>query len=52
MLVVWNEHNVILFTMVKVIIIEMIRDESWVQWSNLNYEYYILKKYLMSSSTV
>ena len=44
MLVVWNVHNVILFTTVKVIIIEMIRDESWFQWSILNYGYYFKKK--------
>ena len=44
MLVVWNVHNVILFTTVKVIIIEMIRDESWFQWSILNYGYYFQKK--------
>ena len=52
MLVVWNVHNVILFAKVKVIIIEMIRDESWFQWNILKYGYYIFKKYLMGSSTV
>ena len=36
MLVVWNVYNVILLTKVKVIIIGMIHNESWFQWSILS----------------
>ena len=39
----------ILFIKVKIVIIEMIRDESWIQLSILNYGYYIFIKYTMSS---
>ena len=44
-----NDHNMILFINVKVVIIERIRDESWFQLSILNYGCYTFIKCIMSS---
>ena len=49
---VWNDHNMILFIKVKVVIIEGIRDESWFQLGILNYGCYAFIKYIMSSIIV
>ena len=42
---VWNDHDMILFIKVKVVIIEGIRDESWFQLSIELWMLYFYKLY-------